>query len=296
MSTRQAKLYILCFFIFAELSACATAETPVAPPTLPVPTITATSVPLPTATATPLTCLTEPGRVDQGVVQTTNPPQEFLIYLPPCYEFSTERYPALYLLHGQTYKQDQWLRIGAAKAADELIHTGQAAPFIMIFPDDRYWNVPAGSSFGIRLIYDLIPYVDANYRTRTEKKFRALGGLSRGSGWTAKLGFERPDLFGALGLHSPALFKDNAPYLERIIKDIPEEEHPKLWIDIGEADTELGSAILLEQMLSNINYVHEFHRFTGDHTENYWGKHVKMYLGWYASIWREYSVDAALAP
>jgi enterochelin esterase-like enzyme len=238
-----------------------------------------------------LDCLSEPGRVQQDVVTTTKPPQEFIIYLPHCYEYSTDRYPVLYLLHGQTYTEDQWLRIGATKIADDLIHNHEAAPFMIVFPDDRYWNVVAGSGFGDRVINNLIPYVDANYRTRAERKFRALGGLSRGGGWTAKLGFDHPDLFGALGLHSPAFFKDNAPYLDQIIKAIPEEDRPELWHDIGDSDQELGGSLLFEEVLAQNDYVHTFHRFTGDHTENYWSEHVKQYLRWYVKIWQRNSAN-----
>ncbi len=210
-----------------------------------------------------------------------------MIYLPPCYEYETARYPVLYLLHGQTYTQDQWVRLGAPQMADKLIHNNKVAPFIIVFPDDRYWNLPSGGGFGSRVINDLIPYVDANYRTRAERKYRALGGLSRGGGWTAKLGFDYPALFGALGFHSPALFKDNAPYLDMITKNIPEETRPLIWIDIGDADPGLGDSILFEELLRQNEYIHEFHRFSGDHTENYWGAHVKDYLRWYGVFWQQ---------
>jgi enterochelin esterase-like enzyme len=289
MTTRQAITYISTLFVLVGFSACSANEVPPAPTPLPAtPTITATSgVPSPTPTVTPLACLTQPGRVEQRALETTVPPQEFIIYMPPCYEYSTERYPVLYLLHGQTFRQDQWPRIGAPKAADMLIHSGQALPFIMVYPDDRYWNTQAGATFGARVVYNLIPYVDANYQTIADRKFRALGGLSRGGGWTAKLGFDRPDLFGALGFHSPALFKDNAPYLDAIIKNIPEENRPRLWHDIGDADTELGSSLLFEAVLVENDYLHEFYRFTGDHTEGYWNEHVEQYLRWYVKVWRE---------
>jgi enterochelin esterase-like enzyme len=235
-----------------------------------------------------LTCLSAPGLVKHDVVTTTKPPQEFLIYLPPCYaETKDEHYPVLYLLHGQTYNQDQWVRMGTTTIADELIHTDQAAPFIIVFPDDRYWNSPAGSLFGERFIHNLIPYVDENYRTIADRKGRSLGGLSRGGGWTAKLGFDHVELFGAFGLHSPAFFKDNAPYLEKIIQGIPDETRPRLWMDIGDADTELTQAILFDEVLTRNSYIHEFHRYAGDHTETYWSAHLEQYLRWYVQVWAE---------
>jgi len=235
-----------------------------------------------------LICLTQPGLVKQDVVPTTNPPQEFIIYLPPCYEtFTDERYPVLYLLHGQTYNQDQWVRLGAPVIADGLIHNDEALPFIMVFPDDRYWNSAAGPGFGNRFINDLIPYVDKNYRTIADREHRSLGGLSRGGGWAVQLGLEHPELFGVLGLHSPAVFKDNAPYVERIIQSMPVETRPSLWLDVGDADMELPRSLLLEDILTRNDYLHEFHRFSGDHTETYWSAHTEEYLRWYTQAWRE---------
>ena len=293
MSTRQAILITTYLSLLAGFSACSPsngiAATQTVTPSTAAVARSATSTPSPIpAPPTPLTCLTDPGLIKQDVVATTSPPQEFLIYLPPCYENSADiRFPVLYLLHGQTYVEDQWVRIGAPAMADQLIHSAEAMPFIMVFPDDRYWNSPAGDGFGDRFINDLIPYVDENYRTIADREHRSLGGLSRGGGWTAKLGFDHFELFGALGLHSPAFFKDNAPYLDKIIQTIPQEIRPKLWLDIGDADMELTQGILFEETLTRNDYIHEFHRFSGDHTENYWGAHVGQYLRWYAQGWLE---------
>jgi len=296
MSTRQAILLTIYLSLLILLSACSpsnsiSSTTTVTPPS-PTPTVTFTPSPIPaTLTPTPLTCLTQPGLVLQDVVSTTNPPQEFIIYLPPCYENSVDaHFPVLYLLNGQTYDQTQWVRLGAPTFADQLIHSNEAMPFIMVFPDDPYWNSAAGPGFGARFINDLIPYVDENYRTIANREYRALGGLSRGGGWTVKLGFDHPNLFGALGLHSPAVFKDNAPYVEKIIQKIPTETRPQLWLDIGDADTELGNALLFEEILTRNDYFHEFHRYAGDHTENYWGAHVQEYLRWYTQIWQKSAI------
>ncbi len=297
MNTRQAILIATCLSLLAGLSACLPSNDTAQAQSVPSQTATATTVstfthtPIP-ATPTPLTCLTAPGSVKQDSVPTTKPPQEFILYLPPCYEtFTDERFPVLYLLHGQTYNQDQWVRLGAPTIADGMIHAGKSPPFIMVFPDDRYWNSPAGSSFGDRLINDLIPYVDANYRTLADREHRFLGGLSRGGGWTVQLGLGHPELFGALGLHSPAIFKDNAPYVEQIIRSMPYESRPKLWLDIGDSDMELTRALLLEEILTRNDYLHEFHRFVGDHSEIYWKAHVEEYLHWYAGLWQETATE-----
>ena len=295
MITRQAILFMTYASLLAGLSACSPSNDMIATQTV-IPTtatLAVTSTPSPTpAIPTPLTCLTVPGLIKQDVVATTNPPQEFLIYLPPCYEnYADARFPALYLLHGITYNQDQWVRIGTPEIADQLIHSNEVHPFIIVFPDDRYWNSPASAGFGDRLINRLIPYVDENYRTIPNRKYRSLGGLSYGGGLTVELGFEHPELFGSLGLHSPAVLKENAPYVENNIKNTADETRPRLWFDIGDRDTELGSGQLLEEILTRNNYIHEFHLFSGDHTEKYWRAHVEQYLRWYAQGWLEKPVE-----
>jgi enterochelin esterase-like enzyme len=242
--------------------------------------------PTSTPTATPLGCLTQPGRVEQGVLQETIPPQEYLIYLPPCYDEKPDlRYPVLYLLHGQTYTDDQWVRLGAVEVMDRLILNNEVAPFIIIFPDDRYWNVQAGPGFGQRLVNHLVPYVDRNYRTLISRNHRAIGGMSRGAGWALRLGLQRWELFGTLGLHSLAAFADDRPYLDYWLEAIPSESLPNIFIDTGEGDSELGFNALFESMLTQEGIPHEWHLYPGAHDEAYWEAHVEEYLRWYAEVW-----------
>jgi len=294
MSPRQAIATAVSLFLLLILSSCSSSA-PIPPtPTLsqtPQPTATSTQTPTPlppteTSTPTPLGCLTQPGRVDQVQLPDIEPVQEFLIYLPPCYDESADaRFPVLYLLHGQTYNDDQWVRLGAPVFADKLIQTEETVPFIIVFPDDRYWNLQAGGSFGIRVVNNIVPYVDANYRTLADREHRSLGGLSRGGGWTIDIGLSRPNLFGSLGLHSPAIFVDSAPYVDRVIQKIPEENRPRLWLDVGDADRELASVMDFEIVLAKNDYIHEFQIYTGDHSESYWSLHVEEYLRWYAQAW-----------
>lgn len=289
MKTRQALIALT--LLAAGLCACSPPieliPAPTLDPSTSTPIVTATTIP-PSPTPTPIPCLTQPGLVKQDSITTTKPAQEFLIYLPPCYtQLNSQQYPVLYLLHGQTYTDDQWVRMGAADIASRLIISGETSPFIIVFPDDRYWNLQPGPGFGERLINLIIPYVDENYRTLDDREHRALGGLSRGGGWTARLGFTHPELFGAIGLHSPAIFKEDAPYIDRWTRSIPDDRRPSVWLDIGDRDKELNYSQLVESILSNNNYLYEFHVYSGDHTEAYWSLHVEEYLRWYASQWNE---------
>lgn len=275
----------------AGLAACSAVSMSTPTPTAtPIPTPTNSITPSPTVvpTATPPSCLTIPGNVTRRELQNGKPPQEFLIYLPPCYERNTEQhYPVLYLLHGQTYQDDQWVQLGVPAVADGLIHSGEAPPFIIVFPDDRYWNLPPGEGFGDRLIHEIIPFVDQAYRTQADRGHRALGGLSRGGGWAIHYALTRYDLFGSVGLHSPVIFNDDAAVMERLVAAVPASAWPRLWLDAGDRDADLGTILRLEALLTMHEVPHEWHMYAGDHTNAYWQTHVGEYLRWYADGFSE---------
>lgn len=292
MNTRQATKYItILLTLLPFITACSTpneltptlthlpaTSTPQAFPTFAIPTDT--------PSPTPLACLTQPGTVEEGILETTKPPQQFFIYLPPCYtEQTAEHYPVLYLLHGQTYTSDQWIRLGVPNALDKLLLTNEAPPFIIVFPDDRYWNLPSGATFGERLINDLIPHIDKTYRTLPDSPHRAIGGLSRGAGWALQLGLSHPDLFSIIGLHSLAAFQKDVAKIDDWLSDTP--SHPSIFMDIGDADQELASAQRIENLFTQLDVPHEWHLYSGAHTEEYWSAHVDDYLRWYGEHWEE---------
>ena len=293
MNTRQAKRYTATLLtLLIILAACAPSNqpSPTRTPLPPTQTITATASPSPVpATSTPLTCLTQPGRVEKGVLTSTKPAQEYFIYLPPCYDEQTDlRYPVLYLLHGQTYKADQWIRLGAVTAADNLILSGESEPFIIVLPDDRFWySKDSGDTFGTRLVDDLLPYIDETYRTLPDRGHRSIGGLSRGAGWALRLGLTRWDLFGHIGLHSLAVLETDGKFLEDWLDAIPGSVKPVIYMDIGESDAELGRAKLVAETLEKYQFPHELHTHPGFHDEAYWSAHVEEYIRWYGEGWNK---------
>lgn len=289
MMTRQAtKRMMILLTLLAGLCACSPSNQPLSTPTPIPPTSTSEpthtpSPPTDTPTPTPLTCLTQPGRVEKGTLDSTKPPQNFLIYLPPCYDEKTEeRYPVLYLLHGQTYTADQWIHLGAVTVLDELILSSESIPFIIVFPDDQYWNLPSGRGFGGRLVDSLIPHIDETYRTLPDRDHRAIGGMSRGAGWALRLGLTRWDLFSVIGLHSLAVLQNSGTLVDRWIKDIPSSSRPVIFMDIGENDQELAMARRVEAQFNQYGILHEWHLYSGAHTEEYWSAHVEEYIRWYA--------------
>ena len=275
--------------LLAMITACSPSNqpTPTQTPLPPTSTPTQTFTPSPILTSTPLTCATQTGRVDKGLLASTKPAQEYFIYLPPCYAQNLDaRYPVLYLLHGQTYKDDQWIRIGAVAAMDKLVLSGEIAPFIIIFPDDRYWySQDSGDSFGERLVDTLIPYIDKTYRTLPDREERAIGGLSRGAGWALRLGLTHWQLFGHIGLHSLAVLDMDAELIEDWLKAIPAASYPTIFMDIGESDPELGRAKLTQELFTKFKIPNELHTSPGFHDEAYWSAHVEQYLRWYGEGW-----------
>src|SRR6266498_3779845 len=293
MITRQATKQIATLLtLLMGLYACSPSNQPIPTPTYLPPTAsqtpqaTPTPSPFPTSTVTPLACLTNPGRVEAGSLDSTKPPQEFLVYLPPCYDEKTDqRYPVLYLLHGQTYTDDQWIRLGVVNVLDQRIISGESIPFIIVFPDDHYWNLPPGPGFGQRLVEELVPYIDSTYRTLPDRNHRAIGGMSRGAGWALHLGLTRWDLFGTIGLHSLAVFQKDASEITRWLSDIPSSSRPRVFMDIGDNDQGLEIAQVVEGQFDEYGLTHEWHLYNGAHTEQYWSAHLEEYIQWYAEGW-----------
>jgi enterochelin esterase-like enzyme len=213
-------------------------------------------------------------------------PVKFSLYLPPCFsEKDTTRYPVLYLLHGQTYDNHQWIRLGLAEAADVLINGHQIAPLIIVMPNDPDWRQPNDSLFGRMLVSEMLPYVDQTYPTLSERQYRVIGGLSRGASWALHLGLTNWQLFSRIGAHSLPVFANDSAYIPKWLTEIPDGSHPQIYIDTGNQDPELNIARNVEALLTAHLIPHEWHMFTGEHDESYWSHHLQKYLLWYACEW-----------
>ena len=270
--------------------------TPIPVATTPLPSASASPTPARpafTATATVPSCLGRGGRIERSQLETTllPTPLEFRVYLPPCYDEQLDlAYPVLYLIHGQSFNDDQWERLGVGTTADALIAAGELPPFLIVMPRDRIWQEPTHDHFGRAVAEVLLPWIDEHYRTLAFPAYRAVGGLSRGGAWALHLGLGYWPLFGSVGLHSGFVFQSdvNSGDARRWLSSIPTDQMPRLYIDLGDNDRpEIAqSAAWLERLLTEYGIVHEWHMFSGYHNEAYWGKHVEDYLRWYAAPWK----------
>ena len=251
-----------------------------------------TTAPLPTnvpASTTPTPgCASTTGMLEQQELTSTSLAGKlrFTVYLPPCYKEETGRsYPVLYLFHGQFYDENQWVRLGVQETADGLIASGEIAPFMVIMPFDPYAYQPSEYGFDEAFLRELLPYVDSQYRTLTDRDHRALGGLSRGSSWSLHFALSHPELFGKFGMHSPVVFATDGLLVEKWLDIIPPERMPQIYLDVSENDQNIQNVYWLENILTTRGIPHEWHLNTGFHEEEYWAAHVEEYMLWYASGW-----------
>ena len=227
----------------------------------------------------------ESGRLASSLMGTSI---EYQVYLPPCYGGNLDnRYPVLYLLHGQGYTQNQWEQLGAVELADEMISTNQVSPYIMVMPREVVGAGSRRSVFDQAVAQELVPFVDKTSRTKPAREFRAVGGISRGAGWAVELGTHHWELFGAFGAHSPAVFNTNATLMSNLLDAVPADKYPRIFIDTGDSEPPsiIEAAEWLGELLNQKGVPHEWYRFSGVHNDAYWRKNLELYLRWYTGSW-----------
>jgi len=142
-----------------------------------------------------------------------------MVYTPAEYEKNAKkRYPVLYLQHGMGEGETSWSNQGHMQhIMDNAIAAGKAVPMIVVMEsgdikapfqggDNRQGFSEYGNSFYPVLLNDLIPYIDANFRTKTDRDNRAMAGLSWGGHQTFDIVFNNLDKFAWLGTFSGAIF------------------------------------------------------------------------------------------
>ncbi|RMG70267.1 MAG: esterase family protein [Bacteroidetes bacterium] len=176
----------------------------------------------------------------------------FSIYLPPDYEQSSRRYPAVYLLHGYSDDETAWVQFGEVNATlDRGIAARELPPMIVVMPDAKvtwYINTHDGQTrWEDMFIQELIPHIDASYRTRAKKEFRGISGLSMGGHGSLVLAMKHPDLFAACAAFSAAV------YLPEDFAQLDDARYARTWATIfGEGLA--GEARLTDHWRQNMVY------------------------------------------
>ena len=164
------------------------------------------------------------GRLDELVIDSPalrgNPlgdPHErpLWVYVPPGYDDEPDRrYPSVYVIQGYTGYLEMWRNRTAyrqpfTETADQVFASGQAPPAIVVFVDawttyggSQFVDSPGTGKYHSYLCDDVVPFVDARYRTLAEPAHRGIMGKSSGGFGAFITPMLRPDLFGGLASHA----------------------------------------------------------------------------------------------
>ena len=150
----------------------------------------------------------------------TNSTKRAFVYLPPQYD-GKKKFPVLYLQHGWGEDETAWSNQGHANLImDNMIAEGKCDPFIIVMTYGMTNDVKFGGLGGFNfkdfetvLVDELVPYIDANFKTIAKKDSRAMAGLSMGGMETRAITLARPEVFAYYGLlsggtYSPEDIKD----------------------------------------------------------------------------------------
>jgi enterochelin esterase-like enzyme len=171
--------------------------------------------------------------------KTSNTNRHCFVYTPPDYDKDvTKRYPVLYLQHGYTEGESGWGAQGhAGLIMDNLLAEGKTKPFMIVMENGGISGSAIGAGarrgggrggfggmggeFERVLLEDVIPYIDANFRTLADQPHRAMAGLSMGGMQTRQITLAHLDTFSHIGLFSggsitPADVNNTAGFKEKV--------------------------------------------------------------------------------
>ena len=248
--------------------------------------------------------------------------RKYAIYLPPDYETSQRSYPVLYLLHGSGDDQTGWVQFGEVlRIADKSVLDGTATPMIIVMPDGNtgrrgYFNDIKGDwNYEDFFFQELIPFIEKTYRAKTDKRYRAISGLSMGGGGTFMYALHHPELFssacplsasvGPLNLEEASTrlkrqnpdvtneqvskYFSNLSALE-LVNNMPEGQKKAVrwYIDCGDDDMlSIGNCLVHNAMLKN-GIPHEFRVRDGAHTWTYWRDALPKVLEFVSMSFHQY--------
>lgn len=237
--------------------------------------------------------------------KTTGETRRIFVYTPPGYDRGSSRYPVLYLQHGYGEDEAGWSDQGHENLIlDNLIDAHKVRPMIVVnenglpggsfqppsppppgsapdlarlrstvryFMDERY------ASFDQVVSSDLIPFIDANFRTIPDRDHRALAGLSMGGAQALRIGLNHLDQFAYLGAFSPAIaIVDTKKDYDGALAD-PEKINQQLrllWIGIGIEDFLFVPVRESHETLEKGGIKHVWVESSGSHVWTVWRKYL----------------------
>ena len=253
-----------------------------------------------------------------------NMDRKYAIYLPPDYEFSERSYPVLYLLHGGGDDQTGWIQFGEVlHIADNAINEGSATPMVIIMPDAStgkrgYFNDIKGKwRYEDFFFQEFLPYVEKQFRIKSEKRYRAIAGLSMGGGGSFMYALHHPELFSSACPLSASVgsltIDDLKRRLERnndkenysdseletyfklhnaveLVNNMPEDQRRSVrwFIDCGDDDFLYEGNSLVHIAMRKNEIPHEFRIRNGGHTWTYWRESLPVVLSFVSDAFHQY--------
>lgn len=210
-----------------------------------------------------------------------------MVYTPAeYYNDHTKKYPVLYLQHGMGENETSWANQGKMNLImDNLIAEGKAKPMIVVMDNGNIesFNIKQGESreeamkrfggqFPSILVEEIIPHIEANFRTLTDRENRAMAGLSWGGLLTFNTTLNNIDKFSYIGGFSGAgsidlknldtvyggVFKDRKAFNDKVhlfFLGIGSEEHPERTKNLSDG---LNSAGINTVYYESPGTAHEF--------------------------------------
>ena len=248
--------------------------------------------------------------------------RKYTIYLPADYETSQRSYPVLYLLHGAGDDQSGWVQFGEVKnIADKAIQEGKCTAMVIVMPDGNtgqwgYFNSPKGDwNYEDFFFQEFMPTIEKNYRIRTDKRYRAVAGLSMGGGGAFMYALHHPELFSAacplsasvgpvtveeaatrMEKQYPGLSRDDLEkYFARhsateLVKNMPDDQKKAVrwYIDCGDEDFLSEGNCLVHIAMRKKEIPHEFRTRDGAHTWTYWREALPAVLEFVSMGFHQY--------
>lgn len=248
--------------------------------------------------------------------------RRYAVYLPPDYETSERNYPVLYLLHGGGDDQTGWVQFGEVRhLTDRALEDGKATPMIIVMPDASegrrgYFNDVTGAWRYEDFFFDeFIPYIEASYRVKGEKRYRAVAGLSMGGGGSFMYALHRPDMFssaaplsastgsltvdelkqrlgetanGVSDTQIEAYFRSHSAV--ELVRSLPEDDLSAVrwYIDCGDDDFLFEGNSLVHIEMRKREIPHEFRIRDGGHTWTYWREALPEVLHFVSQAFHQY--------
>jgi Putative esterase len=170
------------------------------------------------------------------------------VYVPPQYNDSDRRYPSVYVIQGLTGQLDMWrnrapFRRNFPELVDGLFASGDSPPAILVYVDcwtslggSQFLDSPGTGRYHTYLCEEVVPWVDARYRTLAAPEHRGISGKSSGGYGAMVTPMLRPDLFGGLATHAGDALFENCYLPEfresvRALRDDYDGSYERFWDD-----------------------------------------------------------------